>query len=187
MTIDRRLVGTVLSEMLGISTLALLLYYLAESGASSIGDAWAVDRAVAYLLLFAAPLLIFLPLAAVLRLGPLTLLGAGSWALLGYVLIFVGAPDRTQADFFTYVAFLSLLFVALSSAFALPLAALSRRWLPAATASGGLVRAMREGGLLSLFVVALLAMSPLSVLNWLNAFLVFTVVALTEFFFLARD
>src|SRR5207248_5017786 len=76
MTIDRRLVGTVLSEMLGIGALAMLFYYLDVSGAASISDAWAVDRAVAYLLLFAGPLLIFLPLAALLRLGPLTLLGA---------------------------------------------------------------------------------------------------------------
>jgi hypothetical protein len=30
-------------------------------------------------------------------------------------------------------------------------------------------------------------MSPLGVLNWLNTLLVFTIVALTEFFFLARD
>ena len=40
--------------------------------------------------------------------------------------------------------------------------------------------------LLALFVVALLAMSPLGVLNWLNVFLVFTIVALTEFFFLGN-
>ena len=187
MAIDRRLVGTVLSEVLGFGTVTLLFYYLQVSGAASINDPWAVDRVVAYLLLFAGPLLIFLPLAALLRLGPLTLLGAGSWAMLGYVLIFVGAPDRAQATFFTYVAFLSLLFVALGSAFAIPLTALSRKWLPAANITGGLVRALREGGLLALFVVALMAMSPAGVLNWLNAFLVFTVVSLTEFFFLARD
>jgi hypothetical protein len=107
--------------------------------------------------------------------------------MLGYVLIFVGAPDRTQATFFTYVAFLALVFVALASALALPLSALSHRWLPAPSVTGGLVRALREGGLLALFVIALMAMSPAGVLNWLNAFLVFTVVSLTEFFFLARD
>jgi len=49
------------------------------------------------------------------------------------------------------------------------------------------VRAIRQGGLMALFIVALLAMSPLGVLNWLNTLLLFTIVALAEFFFIARD
>ena len=49
------------------------------------------------------------------------------------------------------------------------------------------VEALRQGALLSLFVISLLAMSPLGVLNWLNVFLVATIVALAEFFFLARS
>jgi len=64
------------------------------------------------------------------------------------------------------------------------LGALSWRLFP--PSSPVWARAAREGALASLFVVTLLAMSPLGVLNWLNVFLVFTIIALTEFFFLAR-
>jgi hypothetical protein len=121
-------------------------------------------------------------------LGPLWALGAGSWALLGYVLVFVAPPATGEAGFFTYGAFLALVFVALASLFALPMAGVSRVFLgePAGKLAI-LTRALRQGSLLSLFVVSLLAMSPLGVLNWLNALLVFTIAALTEFFFLARD
>jgi hypothetical protein len=47
-------------------------------------------------------------------------------------------------------------------------------------------RALRQGSLLALIVVSGMAMSPLAVLNWLNVMLAFMVVALAEFFFLAR-
>jgi hypothetical protein len=168
--------------------LAFLFYYLQASGAARVADAWAADRVIAYALLFFGPLLIFLPFSVALRLGPVWLLGAGSWALLGYVLIFVGPPARGEASFFTYVAFLTLVFVALTSLLAIIAGGISRRFLPpAATSFLGMVRAIRQGGLLALFAVALLAMSPLGVLNWLNTLLVFTIVALTEFFFIARD
>ncbi len=183
----RRIAGLVVAEMAGAGALALLFYYLAVSGADRIADVWAVDRVVAYALLFVGPMLVLLPPCLMLRLGPVWLLGAGSWALLGYVLVFVGAPTRQNTSFFTYIAFLTLLFVALTATFAVPLGALSKRFLPAAGQTTEMVRALREGGLLALFVVSLIAMSPLNVLNWLNALLVFTIVSLTEFFFLARD
>jgi hypothetical protein len=183
----RRLVGGISSVAAGVGALAMLLYYLSLVDVVGIPDTWAVDRVVAYLLLFAGPLLIFLPPSIALRLGPVPLLGAGSWALLGYVLIFVQAPAREQAGFFQYAAFLALVFVALTSTLAVPLGALSRRLLPPATATVEMIRATRQGMLLALFAVSIMAMSPLGVLNWLNALLVFTIVALTEFFFLARD
>ena len=182
-----RVVGGALSLGLGIGALGLLAYYLSITNAAAVPEVWAVDRVVAYLLMFAGPLLIFLPPSVALGLGPLPLLGAGSWALLGYVLLFVGPPAREKADFLTYAAFLSLVFVALATALALPLGALSRRLLPPTGRTVEMLRSFRQGTLLSLFAVSLLAMSPLGVLNWLNALLVFTVVALTEFFFLARD
>ena len=182
-----RLLAAACSEIAGVGAVALLFYYLSITDVTHVGNIWAVDRVVAYLLLFAGPLLIFLPASLALRLGPLPLLGAASWAVLGYVLIFVNAPARTEASFFSYVAFLAVLFTALATALAVPLGALSKRLLPPASPTVGMIRSMRQGALLALFVVSVLAMTPLGVLNWLNALLVFVIVALTEFFFLARD
>lgn len=181
----RRLTGFVLAELAGFSALAMLLYYVPLSGAAGLNDVWAMDRVVAYALLFLAPLLLFVPANMALRLGPVWALGTGSCALLGYVLIFVAPPDRQSTDILTYGAVLGLLFIALGTTFAVPLGALSKRLLPPSSAEW--VRALRQGSLLALFVVTLLAMSPLGVLNWLNVLLVFTIVALSEFFFLARS
>ena len=180
----RRMVGLVLSELAGVGALAMLLYYVSISGATTASDVWSSNRVVAYVLLFLAPLLLFVPANAALNLGPVWLLGTGSWALLGYLLIFAAPPDRTDAGVLTYAAFLAIVFVALGSAFAVPLGVVGKRLLPATRMEW--VRSLRQGALLALFVVTLLAMSPLGVLNWLNVFLVFTIVALTEFFFLAR-
>ena len=174
--------------MTGAGFLVLLLYYLPASGALDRTDLLAPERIVAYALMFMGLLLVFVPLSTALRLGPVWLLGAGSWWMLGYVLIFVPPEARVEVSFFTYAAFLAVLFVALSSLLALPMAALSRLFLsPPATYTAGVARALRQGALLALAVVSLLAMSPLGVLNWLNTLLVFTIVALTEFFFMARD
>lgn len=183
----RRTIGIVLTEIAGLGSIAMLFYYLHVSGAAEHADAWSVDRVVAYLLMFVGALLIFLPFSMALQLGPVWLLGAGSWSLLGYVLVFVPAPEASSTSFFTYVAFLTLLFVALGSGLALPLAAVGKRLLPSSSASREMVRSLRQGALLALFLVSLLAMSPLGVLNWLNIVLVFTTVSLTEFFFLARN
>ena len=184
---SRRTIGIVLTEIAGLGSIAMLFYYLHVSGAAEQTDAWSVDRVVAYLLMFVGALLIFLPFSMALRLGPVWLLGAGSWSLLGYVLVFVPAPGGSGASFFTYVAFLTLLFVALGSALALPLAVVGKRLLPPGNSSSEMVRSIRQGALLALFIVSMLAMSPLGVLNWLNIVLVFTTVSLTEFFFLARN
>jgi hypothetical protein len=185
--ITLRWVAAAFSELAGVGAVALLFYYLSISDVTRISNVWAVDRVVAYLLLFVGPLLILLPAGLALRLGPLPWLGAGSWAVLGYVLIFVQAPARSEASFFSYVFFLAVLFAALASALAVPLGALSKRLLPPVSPTVAMIRAMRQGGLLALFVVSVMGMTPLGVLNWLNALLVFTIVALTEFFFLARD
>lgn len=181
----RRIIGTVFSELAGVGLLAFLFYYLSLSDVTGIADVWSVDRVIAYVLLFVAPLLIFWPLSSALRLGPVSILGAGSWALLGYLLIFAQPPDKGSADILTYAAFLGVLFVALGSVLAIPMYVLSARFLPPASTSW--VRGLRQGSLVSLFAVSLIAMSPLGVLNWLNVLLVFTIVALTEFFFLARN
>ena len=184
---SRRTIGIAFMVLAGLGSLAMLFYYLHVSGAAGQAEPWSVDRAVAYLLMFVGALLLFLPFSMSLRLGPLWLLGAGSWSLLGYVLIFVQAPDRPTTSFFTYVAFLGLLFVAVASALAVPMAAIGKRLLPGSGPLVEMVRAVRQGSLMSLFFVSLLAMSPLGVLNWLNVVLVFTTVSLTEFFFLARN
>src|SRR6187431_3390697 len=130
--LNRRATGFILSEMAGILLLAFLFYFLQASGAAAIADVWAADRVIAYALLFAGPLLIFLPVSIALALGPVWVLGAGSWALLGYVLIFVGPPARNDASFFTYVAFLTLVFVALTSFLALIAGAIGKTFLPPA-------------------------------------------------------
>lgn len=184
----RQIVGATLSEMAGVGAIALLFYYLAITDATKIHDVWAVDRVVAYLLLFAGPLLIFLPVSLALRLGPLPLVGAASWAGLGYILIFVQAPQRGTASFFDYVLFLAALFFALSTLLAVPAGALSNRLMPPAqSATVETIRAFRQGALLAGSIVTIMAMSPIGVLNWLNACLVLIIAALTEFFFLARS
>src|SRR5438477_11611808 len=114
----KRLLAATCSEIAGAGAVALLFYYLSITDVTRIGNVWAVDRVVAYLLMFVGPLLIFLPASLALRLGPLPVLGAGSWALLGYVLIFVDAPSRSEASFFSYVAFLAVVFAALGTALA---------------------------------------------------------------------
>ena len=71
-----RLLAAACSEIAGVGAVALLFYYLSITDVTRVGNIWAVDRVVAYLLLFAGPLLIFLPASLALRLGPLPLLGA---------------------------------------------------------------------------------------------------------------
>lgn len=180
----RRAIGYTISEIMGIGAIALLLYYLQLSSAASVSDVWAVDRVVAYVLMFVGTLLVFLPFCMSLRLGPVWVLGAASWTLLGYVLLFTPAPDKGTTGIFTYVAFLGLVFAALACTLSVPMGALSSRFLPPAAAPWS--RALRQGSLLALFIVSTMAMSPLGVLNWLNVMLAFMVVALAEFFFLAR-
>src|SRR5438477_7460606 len=110
-----QLVGAAMSELAGVGAVALLFYYLSIADIVGMPDAWAIDRVVAYLLMFVGPLLIFLPVSMTLRLGPLPLLGAASWALFGYILIFVRAPLRGEANFLHYALFLSALFFALGT------------------------------------------------------------------------
>src|SRR5205814_4874257 len=109
----KRLLAATCSEIAGMGAVGLLFYYLSITDVTRIGNIWAVDRVVAYLLMLAGPLLIFLPASLALRLGPLPVLGAGSWAGLGYVLIFVNAPSPGEAGFFSYGALLSVLFGAM--------------------------------------------------------------------------
>lgn len=187
MTFDKRTAGLILTEGAGLLALMVLLLYLPLYTTPAGEDALSTDRLIAYALLFLAPLLLFLPLTLALKLGPVWLLGTGSWAMLGYVLFYVDASSRQNAGFFTYAAFLALLFVALTSALAVPMGALSKRFLPNVSHTTQMVRSLRQGGLLAMCIVTLMAMSPLGVLNWLNTLLVVTIVALTEFFFLARD
>lgn len=184
----RHIIGAALSEMAGLGALALLFYYLAITDAVKIADMWSVDRAVAYLLLFVGPFLLFLPVSLALRLGPLPLLGAASWAVLGYILIFVSAPAKATAGFFDYTLFLAALFFALGTLLAVPAGAISKRLLPPAQSpTAETLRAFRQGALVAWSIVAIMAMSPLGVLNWLNACLVLIIATLTEFFFLARS
>jgi|SRR5687768_835693 len=186
--LNRRALAAALSVLTGTGLLVLLLYYLPASGTLAAADPFAPERMVAYGLMLMGLSLVFVPLSVALKLGPVWLLGAGSWWMLGYVLFFVPPSERAEVSFFTYAVFLAVVFSALSALLALPMAALGRFFLaPLPGSTAGMARALRQGALLSLAAVSLLAMSPLGVLNWLNALLVFTIVALTEFFFMARD
>ena len=187
-TDKRQLILSGLSLTSGVGAIAMLFYYLSIANVVNIPDIWAIDRVVAYLLLFVGPLLIFLPLSIALRLGPLPLVGAFAWAALGYLLIFVPAPSPGSATFLDYVIFLAATFFALGTLFVVPLGIIGKRFLPAASSlTTETVRAFRQGALLAGAVVAIMAMSPIGVLNWLNGLLVLIIAALTEFFFLARD
>ena len=185
---NRRALASALAVLTGMGLLTLLIYYLPSSGALYANDALSPERIIAYALLLMGLLLVFVPVSAALRLGPVWLLATGAWVMLVYVLLFVPPGSRSDTGFFTYVAFLAILFVALSSLLAMPMAALGRAFLPPPTNdTAGMARALRQGALLSLAAVSLLVMSPLGVLNWLNTLLIFTIAALTEFFFIVRD
>lgn len=188
LTDKRQLILSGLSLASGAGAVAMLFYYLSIANVVNIPDIWAVDRVVAYLLLFVGPLLIFLPISIALRLGPLPIVGAFAWAALGYVLIFVPAPSPGSATFLDYALFLAVIFFALGTLFVVPLGIIGKRFLPAASSpTTETVRAFRQGALLAGAVVAIMAMSPIGVFNWLNGLLVLIIAALTEFFFLARD
>jgi hypothetical protein len=187
-TDKRQLILSGLSFAAGVGALVMLFYYLSIANVVNIPNIWAIDRVVAYLLLFAGPLLIFLPVSIALRLGPLPILGALAWTALVYVLIFVPAPSPGTASFIDYSVFLAATFFALGTLFVVPLGLIGKRFLPAASSpTTETVRAFRQGALLAGAVVAIMSMSPIGVLNWLNGLLVLIIAALTEFFFLARD
>jgi hypothetical protein len=102
------------------------------------------------------------------------------------VLIFGAPPDRATAGPGDYVLVLVALGLALVAVFTPPLFWLNSRLLTARLARHDLRRPVRQAIMLALGVVACALMLAFGVLNWLNLLLLFTVLALAEFFFLSR-
>ncbi len=171
-------------------------YFLLIFDVSAIADLWAPWRIAYYLLLLLAPALTFVPIG--LRLGwplfgPYAVLG---WAGLGYIIAFVPLPpilyEQVQVgptDPETLVQvwyFFPLLFIALTTILAPLSYAIGLRIFTSRMHRRDLLRAWREAGLLSLYLVGLAIARSMGLLTWPIALLSFFLVALAEALFLAR-
>jgi hypothetical protein len=170
----------------GAGALLMLVGLLATHDVEAMTNPWDPWRIAVYALLVLGPAALFWAVAQGLRMGRFWLFGTAAWAVFGYVLIFVPPPvaGLTGAPWIT--GFLGLLFVALLAGLTLPLYALGWMIFTHRVHRQDLRRAVRQAGLLALFVVACLGMALFSVFNGLNALLLFVVLALAEFFFLSR-
>jgi hypothetical protein len=111
-----------------------------------------------------------------------SVLGVISWLGLAYV---VYSTDP-EADI-SRLAFLILLFVALLTTFS-PLAHfLHFRFTAARSYRSDMRRSFREGGLAALFLVLCAWLRMNQALNWINALLVLSALALIEAFILVRS
>lgn len=151
----------------------------------SASDPW---RIAFYFLLLLAPAITFLPVSHWLGwrfFGPYAIVG---WAALGFLLAFV-RPTKVllgEAPLLSLWYFFLALFVALTTLLA-PLAYLvGLRLFTSRTHRRDLVRAGREAGLLSLYLVGLAIGQGSGLLNWPIALLSLLFLALVEALFLAR-
>ena len=170
----------------GVGLLVLLLGVLNTQPVETLPDAGHPTRVLVYGLLLAGPGLVFWALGRALGLGLFWVFGALAWAALGGVLIFWPPPPRAAAGPGDYLLVLALLFLALVAAFTPPLFWVSARLTQSRLARRDLRRPLRQAILLALFLVACIVMLAFGVSNWLNVLLLFTVLALAEFFFLSR-
>ena len=170
----------------GAGLLVLLLGVLNTQPVETLPDPWHPTRVLVYALLLAGPGLVFWALGRALGLGAFWVFGTLAWAALGGVLIFWPPPPRAAAGPGDYLLVLALLFLALVAAFTPPLFWVSARLAQSRLARHDLRRPLRQAILLALFLVAWAVMASFGVGNWLNVLLLFTVLALAEFFFLSR-
>jgi hypothetical protein len=170
----------------GAGLLVLLLGVLNTQPVETLPDPWHPTRVLVYALLLAGPGLVFWALGRALGLGLFWVFGTLAWAALGGVLIFWPPPPRAAAGPGDYLLLLALLFLALVAAFTPPLFWVSARLAHSRLARRDLHRPLRQAILLALFLVAWAVMGAFGVSNWLNVLLLFTVLALAEFFFLSR-
>jgi hypothetical protein len=159
---------------------------LATHDVEALTSPWDPWRVGVYALLVLGPAALFWAVAEGLRMGRVWLLGTAAWAVFGYVLIFVPPPVAGLTAAPWIAGFLVLLFAALLAGLTLPVYALGWVIFTHRIHRQDLRRAVRQAGLLALFVVACLGMALFSVFNGLNALLLFVVLALAEFFFLSR-
>jgi hypothetical protein len=171
---------------LGVGLRVLLVGLVAAQPVETISNPWHPTRVLVYALLLAAPGALFWAVSRALRLGFFWLFGTLAWAALGAVLIFGAPPARPAAGPDDYVLVLTVLGLALVASFTPPLFWLNSRLLTARLARRDLRRPVRQAIMLALGVVACALMLAFGVLNWLNLLLLFTVLALAEFFFLSR-
>jgi hypothetical protein len=171
---------------LGVGLLVLLVGLVAAQPVEAIPNPWHPTRVLVYALLLAGPGALFWAVSRALRLGFFWVFGTLAWAALGAVLIFGAPPDRATAGPGDYVLVLAVLGLALVAVFTPPLFWLNSRLLTARLARHDLRRPVRQAIMLALGVVACALMLAFGVLNWLNLLLLFTVLALAEFFFLSR-
>jgi hypothetical protein len=171
---------------LGVGLLVLLVGLVAAQPVETIPEPWHPTRVLVYALLLAGPGALFWAVCRALRLGLFWLFGTLTWAALGAVLIFGAPPTPAAAGPGDYGVVLAALGLALVALFTPPLFWLNSRLLTARLARRDLRRPLRQAILLALGVVACALMLAFGVLNGLNLLLLFTVLALAEFFFLSR-
>lgn len=170
----------------GAGALLILAGLLATHDVEAMANPWDPWRVAVYALLVLGPAALFWAVAEGLRMGRFWLFGTAAWAVFGYVLIFVPPPVAGLTAAPWIAGFLVLLFAALLAGLTLPVYALGWVIFTHRIHRQDLRRAVRQAGLLALFVVACLGMALFSVFNGLNALLLFVVLALAEFFFLSR-
>jgi hypothetical protein len=171
---------------LGVGLLVLLVGLVTAQPVETIADPWHPTRVLVYALLLGGPGALFWAVCRALRLGLFWVFGTLTWAALGAVLIFGAPPARADAGPGDYVLVLAALGLALIALLTPPLFWLNSRLVTARLARRDLRRPLRQAILLALGVVACALMLAFGVLNWLNLLLLFTVLALAEFFFLSR-
>jgi len=168
---------------------AVWAYFLFIFGVGTIADPWNPWRIVFYVLLVLAPAISFVPLALWLRwplFAPYAVIG---WAVFGGLLAFIPPAPEVLSGRLSPLAhwyFFLALFVVLTTIFA-PLAhRIGLRWLTSRTHRGDIVRAWREAGLLSLYIVGLTVIASLGLFTWPIALLSLLFLVLVEALFLAR-
>jgi hypothetical protein len=171
---------------LGVGLLVLLVGLVTAQPVETSPDPWHPTRVLVYALLLLGPGAVFWAVSRALRLGFFWVFGTLAWAALGAVLIFGTPPPRGAAGPGDYGVVLTVFGLALVAAFTPPLFWLNARIMTARLARSDLRRPLRQAILLALGVVACALMLAFGVLNGLNLLLLFTVLALAEFFFLSR-
>ncbi|PZR94815.1 MAG: hypothetical protein DLM69_12135, partial [Candidatus Chloroheliales bacterium] len=142
------------SLTLGLLAAALLGYLIIGLDVGRLTtDTWAAQRIITYALLLLAPLLIYLPISQALGLRYFWMFAVISWALFGYILAFVTAPD--QANPIQYAIFLTLFFAVLTTIFTPLTYLLGYRFYSLKAHRRDIGRARRQAILISLYICTL--------------------------------
>lgn len=170
----------------GVGALLALTGLLATHRVEAIKNPMDPVLLAVYVLPVLGPAALFWAVGRALDMGLFWLFGTAAWALLGYVMVFVAPPATASASLPTTVGFMALVFAATVAALTPPLYGLGWALFRGRIHRHDLRRAVRQAALGGLYLVACLGMALFSLLNGLNALLLFVVLALMEFFFLSR-